>query len=249
MAEAALVPTGPKPKPLSVRHKERTGARKTSVKSKRSVPDEVSLERIPGGFDTSPPADLPPAAVDFWNRTVEILVEARVAQEVDWTALRVMAVQVARAELARAALDAPEPTLLEDLDDRIDDLRQNRTHVSSRLKAKRDANLDVTAEEIARLAKVDVTLSNLVEYRRLLEITGGMVALGSTGQIVEHPMIATERAAGSLVLRYLVEFGLTPSSRVRLSVAGLTGEAIRTSLEKDLGPTGRRRPKADVEIE
>lgn len=239
---------GPKPKPTAVRNRERGGKRVTSAVSKRPVPEGLSLETRQG-FDVSPPEDLPAAAVDFWNRTVAILVEARVAQEVDWTALRVMAVQVARAELARAAVVEPEPEILEDLDERIADLKANRKHVSERLSKRRDAAMDVEPEEIQRLAKLDVTLSNLLEYRRLLEVTDGMVALGSTGQIVEHPLVGTERAAGALVLRYLAEFGLTPSSRTRLSVVGLTGAAIRTSLEKDLGPTGRKRPKADVEVE
>ncbi len=230
---------GGKPKPIATRNRERTGARKTSTVSKRAVPEEPYVGGRPQ--DVEPPADLPPAAREFWNRTVEILFEARVAQVVDWPALRIMAVQVARVELSREALVAPATAALEDLDARIAELAENRAYVAGRLAVARGASWDMSPDDVAKLAKIDVTLTNLKEYRRLQEVTGGMVALGSTGQIVENPLVATERAAGALVLRYLAEFGLTPSSRARLAIAGLTGTKIASEIEDELGPSGRKK--------
>jgi P27 family predicted phage terminase small subunit len=44
----------------------------------------------------------------------------------------------------------------------------------------------------------------------------GPTATGSTGQVVEHPAVATERNAHSMFLRYAEQLALTPAARLGL---------------------------------
>src|SRR5205085_177510 len=47
----------------------------------------------------------------------------------------------------------------------------------------------------------------------------GYFALGSTGQIVEHPALAIERHAHGLFLRFAEQYGLTAAARARIAAA------------------------------
>jgi P27 family predicted phage terminase small subunit len=46
---------------------------------------------------------------------------------------------------------------------------------------------------------------------------GGLFALGSMGQIVEHPALGIERAAHAAFLRFAEHYGITPVARARIS--------------------------------
>lgn len=67
----------------------------------------------------------------------------------------------------------------------------------------------------------------------------GMVALGSGGQIVESPMLAIERHERLQVLRWMEQFGLTPSARARLGLAALQGRSLQQELNETLGEKRR----------
>lgn len=68
----------------------------------------------------------------------------------------------------------------------------------------------------------------------------GMVVLGSGGQIVESPMLAVERHERVLLLRYLEQFGLTPSARARLGLAAVQARSLQQELNATLGEKKRR---------
>jgi P27 family predicted phage terminase small subunit len=60
------------------------------------------------------------------------------------------------------------------------------------------------------------------ERARKVLFEEGYFALGSMGQIVEHPALAIERSAHAMFLRFAEQYGLTPIAR----------EKIQSSLEK-----------------
>lgn len=63
----------------------------------------------------------------------------------------------------------------------------------------------------------------------------GLVAMGSMSQLVEHPMLGTERAAHALFLRYAEQYGLTPVARARVAAA-LTARGSTDPLAGLFGP-------------
>jgi P27 family predicted phage terminase small subunit len=64
----------------------------------------------------------------------------------------------------------------------------------------------------------------------------GHVALGSTGQITEHPSMATERNATNLFAKFMEQYGLTPVARTRLGLAELERVSLAKQMERELGP-------------
>lgn len=71
--------------------------------------------------------------------------------------------------------------------------------------------------------------------QRALLVTG-LVAEGSMGQIVEHPLVATVRSAHSLFLRFCEQYGLTASARARIGLNVLEGQKLSSELDEKLGP-------------
>lgn len=68
----------------------------------------------------------------------------------------------------------------------------------------------------------------------------GHFTRGSVGQLREHPGVKIEREAGAAFLRMAVEFGLTPSGRIRLGLAELTRRTLAAELNDVFGqPTLR----------
>jgi phage terminase small subunit len=63
----------------------------------------------------------------------------------------------------------------------------------------------------------------------------GHFTLCSVGQIREHPALKIEREASATFLRMAVEFGLTPSGRIRLGQAELTRRNLAHELQNHLG--------------
>lgn len=68
----------------------------------------------------------------------------------------------------------------------------------------------------------------------------GHVTLGSTGQLVEHPALQTERTAYQQFLRFAEHFALTPVARTRLGLA----ELERSSLAREMAGA-----LADVDVD
>jgi len=74
------------------------------------------------------------------------------------------------------------------------------------------------------------------EARRVIN-RQGVTARGSVNQIVEHPLLATERKAQATFLRFAEQYGLTSAARARLGIAMLQGESLAKSLSSELGET------------
>jgi P27 family predicted phage terminase small subunit len=68
----------------------------------------------------------------------------------------------------------------------------------------------------------------------------GMFALGSMGQIVEHPALAIERNAHALFLRFAEHYALTPVARARIGLAMLEGRKMQEELQDRIGRSPRR---------
>jgi P27 family predicted phage terminase small subunit len=67
----------------------------------------------------------------------------------------------------------------------------------------------------------------------------GFFALGSTGQVVAHPAVRVLNEASAMFLRYATEFGLTPSSRVKLGLNEAARRTLAMELEEKLGKNPR----------
>ena len=63
----------------------------------------------------------------------------------------------------------------------------------------------------------------------------GILAVGSTGQLTEHPALSIERNAHSMFLRFASDFGITPVARARIAAAvAVAGATMRGELSKEL---------------
>lgn len=63
----------------------------------------------------------------------------------------------------------------------------------------------------------------------------GSLSRGSTGQIVEHPAMATERQAQQQYLRFAEQYALTPVARTRLGLAELHRRSMQDEMNQKLG--------------
>lgn len=62
-----------------------------------------------------------------------------------------------------------------------------------------------------------------------------LLSTGSTGQVIEHPLLGIERAASALLLRFAEQYGLTPVARTRLGLAELQRRTLARELSEVLG--------------
>jgi P27 family predicted phage terminase small subunit len=58
----------------------------------------------------------------------------------------------------------------------------------------------------------------------------GHVTIGSTGQLVEHPALQTERNAFQQFLRFAEHYALTPVARTRLGLAELERKSLASTM-------------------
>ena len=65
----------------------------------------------------------------------------------------------------------------------------------------------------------------------------GLTSLGSHDQLVEHPAVATERAAHQLFLKFAEHYALTPIARTRLGLAQLQGRSLAMEMAGALDDT------------
>lgn len=63
----------------------------------------------------------------------------------------------------------------------------------------------------------------------------GHLARGSTGQLVEHPSLRTEREAATVFLRFAEHYALTPVARTRLGLAEMQRRSLQQEMEESLG--------------
>lgn len=80
----------------------------------------------------------------------------------------------------------------------------------------------------AALESLCVQWARGVAARRVLA-RQGQFALGSTGQLVEHPALGIERASAALFLRFCEQYGLTAAARARIAadVTSARGQSKR----------------------
>jgi P27 family predicted phage terminase small subunit len=69
------------------------------------------------------------------------------------------------------------------------------------------------------------------EQARQVLAAEGLFALGSTGQVTEHPALAVERQAHMMFIRFAEQFGITPVARARIAAA-VQGVATATMEEE-----------------
>jgi P27 family predicted phage terminase small subunit len=67
----------------------------------------------------------------------------------------------------------------------------------------------------------------------------GMFALGSGGQIVEHPAMKGLQVAQMMFLRHAGEFGMTTMARTRLGLMDVQRRSIQQDMDWTLGPSTR----------
>jgi P27 family predicted phage terminase small subunit len=69
----------------------------------------------------------------------------------------------------------------------------------------------------------------------------GHVTRGSAGQLAEHPLVATERNAMALFMKFAESYALTPVARTRLGLAELQRRSLVDELDDELGESRVRR--------
>jgi P27 family predicted phage terminase small subunit len=62
----------------------------------------------------------------------------------------------------------------------------------------------------------------------------GLIALGSTGQFVEHPALNVERQAHQMFLKFAEHYALTPIARTRLGLAELQRRSLAQEMAASL---------------
>ena len=63
----------------------------------------------------------------------------------------------------------------------------------------------------------------------------GIVSRGAAGHVVEHPLLATERAAMAAFLRLAEQYALTPVARTKLGLAELQRRSLQEEIQHGLG--------------
>lgn len=223
--------SGRKPKPVEVKRAE-------GNPGKRNLPEPVLVagRNVP----VAPPPHLPDVAKDLWDEVVGALAEAKIIDRVDIPALLQLCVQFARARQAGEILDSPaDEEETEKLRKRVGEQRAFVEAAKVQQANRMKAGLEVRASEISALTKAEVALANLETFVELRTRYGNLVALGSTGQVVESPLLDVERQAASLFLRFCEHYALTPVARTRLGIAQLEGRSLQRELADELGG-GRR---------
>lgn len=88
--------------------------------------------------------------------------------------------------------------------------------------------------DVAMLEQLAVQYARIRQAQRVLA-EDGLFALGSVGQIVEHPAVKVERDATRLFQSLAQEFALTPVARTRLGLAELHRRTLSSELQDSLG--------------
>lgn len=235
---------GGRPKKPAARRAREGGTKGQGSVSHRPQKDAgTALVAIAGrDVPVSPPDDLPPHAAALWAEIVRVLADSGVVDKVDLPALRLFCVQYARAYAAKDVLDAPpDPDDDAALEQRLSEtaaiLKAQKIRIANALRAQ----VDVAPSLLNAVANLEVTVANLEAYRDARRRVGNLVALGSTGQLVAHPLLDVERHAANLCLRFGGRFGLTPADRASLGLALIEGHTRANELVTVLGDSPRTR--------
>jgi len=96
------------------------------------------------------------------------------------------------------------------------------------------ADVDVAQRvDAPALAALCIQWARAKQARRILA-EEGLLALGSKGQLVEHPALAIERSAHALFLRFAEQYGLTAAARARIAATTVVARAVKAHLDAEL---------------
>jgi phage terminase small subunit len=104
----------------------------------------------------------------------------------------------------------------------------------------KETGVEIPPAKVTAAQRYEQTLANLQTYRDARARVGNMVALGSTGQLTEHPLVGTERASTAIVISIASRFGLTPADRAALGLQLLEGRTMQRDLDDVIGAHARR---------
>lgn len=228
-----MAKTGRPPKPTQRRRKE-GGTERAGTVSHRPLPEPIVVagRNVP----IRPPDELAPDARDLWIEIVRQLADAGIVDKIDLPALRLLCTEYGRARQAATLIDEPvTEDELARLDTRIRENEAVANAIKTQILGAVRVGISVPPAQVSALAKLEMTIVNLTAYRAARAKVGNLIALGSTGQLTEHPAVDIARASSALVLRYLTEFAATPTARARLGLAVLEGRSLQKELEEDLG--------------
>lgn len=106
------------------------------------------------------------------------------------------------------------------------------------------AEVNVVQEiDLPAVKAMCVAYAQMERARRVLD-EQGYFALGSTGQMTEHPAKRIHDTSSALWLRYAQEFGLTTMARTRLGLLDVQRKSIQQEMDWTLGPSTRKRDVA-----
>lgn len=233
---------GRKPKPIELH-------RRNGNPSKNAKPPAMVIAGRPTGRNKlTMPSHLTGHARDLWEWAIESTAEVGMLDRVDELALTMMCEQWGRAADARDALLA-ELTIEDQLEARLEEIRTmanvSRKQIARRIRKREgwgeeepdETVPDISPNEVVALARLEIQVHNLETYGRLRRRVP--VALGSMGQVVDHPLVQMERNAQLTVLRFATEYGLTASARARLGLTVLQGRSLQQELSDQIGPSRR----------
>lgn len=236
---------GGRPKKPTAKRKREGGTAGQGAVSHRPLPGkgESALVEIAGrDVPVSPPDDLPDYARELWTEIVRALAKHGIVDKIDLPALRLFCVQYARAYQAKDVLDAsPDEDDDAALEQRLSEttaiLKATKIGVANMLRAQ----VDVPPAKLNAIANLEVVVANLEAYRDARKRVGNLVALGSTGQLVAHPLLDVEKGAAQMALRFASRFGLTPADRASLGLVLIEGQTRANELATVLGGNPRNR--------
>jgi P27 family predicted phage terminase small subunit len=91
--------------------------------------------------------------------------------------------------------------------------------------------------DVVDVAALEMAASAYARFRQARRVIDeeGVMSTGSTGQIVEHPMLATERQSQAQYLRFAEQYALTPVARTRLGLAELHAKSLAEEMNAKMG--------------
>lgn len=76
-----------------------------------------------------------------------------------------------------------------------------------------------------------------------------LTTTGSTGQLVEHPLLKLQREAARDATRYATALGLNPTGRARLGISAAPKRTLADFAADTIGPSPRRPSRLDDLVE
>lgn len=230
-----------RPRKPAAQRKREGGTKGQGNVSHRPQPSTELVVVAGRDVPVAPPTDLPAPARDLWEEIVRVLAEAGIVDRIDLPTLRWLCLEHARGWQAKALLDEPvDDDEIQALDQQIREMEAISSALKGQIANLLRAGIEVAPAKVNASANYERELTNLRAYKRAREKVGNLVALGSTGQLTEHPLLATERAAATLVLRFAARFGLTPSDRAALGLQILEGRTMKKELDDEIGAPAKR---------